>query len=65
MNDITQVIDTLAIGIENVTVEDFGHSRAKVSGRCAHYIREAVEDDHRLRVRRGINQHAFTVEWNA
>jgi len=65
MNDLTQLVDTLAIGQDNVDVEDFGKRYTKVSGRCAHYIRNAVEDDHRLKVRRDINQHAFTVDWNA
>jgi len=65
MHDLAQMVDTLAIGQDRVTVEEFGHSRAKVSGRCAHYIRDAVEDNTQLRIRRDINQHAFTVEWNA
>jgi len=65
MNDLTQLVDTLAIGQKNVEVSQFGHGRTKVSGRCAHYIRDAVEDHTAVRVRRDINQHAFTVEWDA
>lgn len=65
MNDLTQVVKTLAIGQDNVVVEDFGKRYTKVSGRCAHYIRDGVKEDSRLRVKRDINQYAFTVEWNA
>ena len=65
MNDLTQTVDWIATGQENVTVEDYGRHHTKVSGRCAHYIRDAVEDDRRLKVRRDINQYAFTVDWDA
>lgn len=63
-NEITKTVAYLAMG-HNVVVEDLGHGRAKVSGRGAHYIREAVEADSRLAVEFGINQHAFVVGWNA
>jgi len=65
VNDLTQVVRWIAMNQKNVEVEEHGRYNTKVSGRCAHYIRDAVEDDHRLKVRRDINQYAFIVDWNA